>query len=165
MVWVDLLKSKIFHLGRMEFFVVLISGSLWVSYLWTPLLFLWRLNVMSTNKKLSISMSVGISSTFSSFTFLDLTCIDTDSELLSVLGTVGTYILVWNIRNWYILKISRIGFFVFFSRMVLYLIANCNGQIPCSDLTRNYNFSRIYCADHFLWKGNKKVENFICLQI
>ena len=49
---------------------------------------------MSTNKKLSISMSVGISSTFSSFTFLDLTCIDTDSELLSVLDTVGTYILV-----------------------------------------------------------------------
>ena len=37
-----------------------------------------------------------------------------------------------------------------------YLIANCNGQIPCSDLTRNYNSSRIYCADHFLWKGNEK---------
>ena len=117
--------------------------------------FLWRLNV-NVNQKIIyfISMSVGISSTFSSFTFLDLTCIDTDSELLSVLGTVGTYILVWNIRNWYILKISRIGFFVFFRGR--YLIANCNGQIPCSDLTRNYNSSRIYCADHFLWKGNEK---------
>ena len=118
MVWDYLPKSKIFDFGWIEFFVILISGSLWVSYLWTPLLFLWRLNVMSTNKKLSISMSVGSSSTFSSFTFLDLTCIDTDSELLSVLGTVGTYILVWNIRNWYIFKISRIGFFVFFSRKV-----------------------------------------------
>ena len=135
-----------------------VTMGLWVSYLWTPLLILCfygdKRLCQCQPKKLSISMSVGSSSTFSSFTFLDLTCIDTDSELFSVLGTVGTYILVWNIRNWYILKISRIGFFVFFRGR--YLIANCNGQIPCSDLTRNYNSSRIYCADHFLWKGNEK---------